>query len=118
MPYVRALTAGLLVIGLGLAAGPNRADAGAIPPLSVKATTPLVQKAEYWRRYYRQHGYPPPVVVPAPVPDADAPPALNPPVVMQVPVRPASCGEYHYWDGAACVDARFNKPYLGPIQSR
>jgi hypothetical protein len=31
-----------------------------------------------------------------------------------VPVRPLSCGEYHYWDGVQCVDARFNKPYLGP----
>jgi hypothetical protein len=33
-------------------------------------------------------------------------------------VRPASCGEFHFWDGERCVDARFNKPYLGPIQSR
>jgi hypothetical protein len=114
MPYVRALSAGLLVIGLGLAAGPNRADAGAIPSRSLNTVTPLVQKVDYWNRYYRRHGYPPPTVVPVPV----APPALNPPIVTEVPLRPASCGEYRYWDGAACVDARFNKPYLGPIQSR
>jgi hypothetical protein len=114
MTYVRALSVGLLAIGFGLTAGSSRADAGAIPPLSVKTATPLVQKADYWRRYYRRHGYPPVVVVPAPVPDA--PPALNPPVVVEVPVRPASCGEYHFWDGAACVDARFNKPYLGRTQ--
>jgi hypothetical protein len=38
--------------------------------------------------------------------------------VTEVPLRPASCGEFHFWDGAACVDARFNKPYLGPVQSR
>jgi len=25
-----------------------------------------------------------------------------------------SCGEYNYWDGERCVDARYNKPYLGP----
>jgi len=31
-----------------------------------------------------------------------------------VPVRPLSCGEYHYWNGSACVDARYNDPYLGP----
>lgn len=114
MTHVRALSACLLVIGFGLVAGPNHADAGAFPPLSVKSATPLLQKADYWHRYYRQHGYPPPAVVPVPV----APPALNPPIVTEVPLRPASCGEYHFWDGAACVDARFNKPYLGPVQSR
>jgi hypothetical protein len=114
MTYVRALSVGLLAIGFGLAAG--HAEAGAIPPLLLKTTAPLVQKADYWHRYYRQHGYPPPAVVPAPV--VVAPPALNPPVVTEVPLRPASCGEYRYWDGNACVDARFNKPYLGPIQSR
>jgi hypothetical protein len=114
MTYVRALSTGLLVIGFGLTAG--HADAGAIPLLSLKTAAPLVQKADYWHRYYRQHGYPPPAVVPAPV--VVAPPALNPPIVAEVPVRPASCGEYRYWDGEACVDARFNKPYLGPVQSR
>ena len=115
MTYVRALSAGLLVIGFGLAAGPmlTRVQFRRCP---LKTATPLVQKADYWHRYYRQHGYPPPAVVPVPVPDA--PPALNPPIVTEVPLRPASCGEYHFWDGAACVDARFNKPYLGPIQSR
>jgi len=28
--------------------------------------------------------------------------------------RPRSCGEYYYWDGRACVDARKYPPYLGP----
>lgn len=112
MTYVRTLSAGLLVIGFFLAAG--HADAGAIPPLPLKAAAPLVQKVDYWHRYYRQHGYPPPAVVPVPVPVA--PPALNPPVVMVVPVRPASCGEFYFWDGERCVDARFNKPYLGRTQ--
>jgi hypothetical protein len=116
MTCVRALSVWLLVIGFGLAAGPNHADAAAIPALTGKSAAPLVQKADYWHRYYRQHGYPPPAVVPAPV--VVAPPALNPPIVAEVPVRPASCGEFHFWDGERCVDARFNKPYLGPVQSR
>jgi len=34
--------------------------------------------------------------------------------VVVVPVRPASCGEFRYWNGVACVDARYNDPYLGP----
>jgi len=25
-----------------------------------------------------------------------------------------SCGEYRYWDGERCVDARYHNPYLGP----
>jgi hypothetical protein len=28
--------------------------------------------------------------------------------------RPRSCGEFFYWDGRACVDARKYPPYLGP----
>ncbi|ODR97042.1 hypothetical protein AUC69_13050 [Methyloceanibacter superfactus] len=35
-------------------------------------------------------------------------------VVVVAPLRPASCGEFHYWNGVACVDARFNDPYIGP----
>jgi len=30
------------------------------------------------------------------------------------PSKPSSCGEFHYWNGHACVDARHFKPYIGP----
>ena len=118
MRYVRELSAGFVVIGLGLAV-PNQADAGPVPPIAIKTAAPLVQKADYWRRYCRRYGCPPPpVVVPIPpaadVP-ADAAPAVEAvPVVPLPPPRPLSCGEYHYWDGERCLDARYNKPYLGP----
>ncbi len=49
---------------------------------------------------------PPPVVVGAP-PYVYGWPPLPPP-------RPASCGQYHYWNGAFCADARFRPPYVGP----
>src|SRR5262249_24603635 len=63
-----------------------------------------------WRRYYDYPGAyaVPPVVAPAP--------AVTPPVVVQQPVvvvpppRPTSCGEFHYWNGQYCVDARYNRP--------
>ena len=29
-----------------------------------------------------------------------------------VPVRPANCGEFRYWNGATCVDARLAPPDL------
>jgi hypothetical protein len=30
------------------------------------------------------------------------------------PPRPSNCGEYHYWNGAYCADARVRPPYVGP----
>jgi hypothetical protein len=35
-------------------------------------------------------------------------------VVPLPPPRPSSCGEFRFWNGQACVDARYNTPYLGP----
>lgn len=32
--------------------------------------------------------------------------------VVPVPIRPADCGVYRYWDGARCVDARYSPPSL------
>ncbi len=44
------------------------------------------------------------------------PPAAEyvPPVPVLIPLRPRSCGEYRYWNGAYCADARYVRPYLGP----
>ncbi len=36
------------------------------------------------------------------------------PAEQYYPRRPRSCGEYYYWDGQACVDARKYPPYVGP----
>lgn len=58
----------------------------------------VIETVGYWKRYCRAH-----VVVPQ-----------SPPVIAVVPVRPVSCGEFHYWSGSACVDARYNNPYIGP----
>jgi hypothetical protein len=30
------------------------------------------------------------------------------------PPRPSNCGEYRYWNGAYCADARVHPPYVGP----
>lgn len=82
----------------------------------------LVEKAG-WRRYCRRHGCGPEAVFP----DAAAGPQLEtgiaaeveaepdaPAVIVLPPPRPLSCGQYRYWNGARCVDARFTDPYLGP----
>jgi hypothetical protein len=62
---------------------------------------------------------PPVVVVPQAV--LVVPPVVvqQQPVVVQqavvvLPPRPASCGEYRYWNGQYCVGARYNRPDLVP----
>jgi hypothetical protein len=98
--------------GLVLVVAPGNATA--TPGLSVaafKSAPAIVETVGWRRRYWRRYG----VLPDAPPPDVPVDTAVVPgdvPVV--VPVRPLSCGEYHYWNGEACVDARYNDPYLGP----
>jgi hypothetical protein len=68
--------------------------------------------------YYPPAYYPPP----PPVRVYHAPPP--PPVVeyephvygwyYAPPPRPANCGQYRYWNGDRCADARYDPPYVGP----
>jgi hypothetical protein len=75
-----------------------------------------------WRRYCRRYGCGPDIVAPDVQVDADVAAgdadvsveADVPAVVVLPPPRPLSCGEYRYWNGTACVDARYNNPYIGP----
>jgi len=109
-----AVTAGLI-----FSVGSSQATPGPVltaPPSAVDGD--MVQKVQLFpRRYYRTHPYavPPAVVVVPPVvvetPIIDGVPVA--PVIV-LPPRPASCGEFRYWNGVACVDARYNNPYIGP----
>ena len=105
-----ATIAGLMVSATPSNAGPSTSLT------SPAADDGLVQKVQIFpRRYYRQYPYgaPPAVVVPPVVPVV--PPAVaGEPVIVVPPPRPTSCGEYRYWNGQNCVDARYNRPYLGP----
>jgi hypothetical protein len=109
---LRILTFLAAIAGIGFGIAPHGAMASSLPNLTSSVATPsLITKADYWHHYCKFHdctglnvyGVPPVAVVP-----------LSPPVVAVVPVRPVSCGEFHYWDGERCVDARYNRPYLGP----
>jgi hypothetical protein len=104
-----------MLTGLGLSLGVVSHDAKAAPLPAVIADAgaqTLVQEAG-WRRNWRR--YPPTLVVPDADVDVDVVvPGETPPLVAIVPVRPASCGQYRYWDGDRCVDARYNNPYIGP----
>jgi hypothetical protein len=70
----------------------------------------LVEPVGWRKRYYRRYG----VLPTAPAVAGDAVVVTDDGVMVVAPVRPLSCGEYHYWNGSACVDARYNDPYLGP----
>jgi hypothetical protein len=103
------------IAGMIVAGASSHAAPGPVPGASTGAVAGgMVQKIDYWGRYYRQHGYAPSevVVVPAPVPDGTAPVVEAAPIL--VPVRPLSCGQFRYWNGTQCVDARYNNPYVGP----
>jgi hypothetical protein len=113
------LVAAFVSAGLGLGVTCRDATAQPLPTVSsIGVAASLIHDAGYSRRYCRRYGCPPPVVVlPDAAPDVDVDvtvPGETPPIVAIVPVRPVSCGEYKYWDGERCVDARYNNPYVGP----
>ena len=93
--------------------------AAALPAPAVSAPmfpAAAIEKVGYWKRYCKFNDCTGNAIVNGDADaDVDVPaPALNPPIVAIVPVRPVSCGEYHYWDGERCVDARYHNPYVGP----
>ena len=38
---------------------------------------------------------------------------MSPGLVEVPPPRPRSCGQYRYWNGEYCADARYERPYVG-----
>jgi hypothetical protein len=115
MRHIFILTTALLAGGMILGLAASSAMAGPVPAVSAFDAAPsAIEKVDYWRRYYRTHGYYPGQVVVTPPVVVEEAPVLNEPTVMIVPVRPVSCGQYRYWDGDHCVDARYNNPYVGP----
>jgi len=57
---------------------------------------------------YEGNDPPPPPARYSEPPEGDAVPEWLP------PPRPANCGQYKYWNGAYCADARDEPPYVGP----
>jgi hypothetical protein len=104
------LVAGGLVLGLGA----GGVSAGPLPTMSNLSVHESMVETVGWReRYYRRHGVWPTGPRRA-INDDDVVVATDGDAIIVAPVRPRSCGEYHYWNGVACVDARYNDPYLGP----
>ena len=110
-----------VLVGAGIGLGVSSHDAKAAPLPA--AASPVVASALVveagWRRNWRRYG--PTVVIPNADVDVDddvdeevTVPGETPPLIAIVPVRPVSCGEFRYWDGERCVDARYHNPYIGP----
>jgi len=107
-----ALVAGSLVLGLVLGLGPESATASPLPAMTTLSVDQSAVQTVGWReRYYRRHGVWP--SGPRRAIDDGVAVATDGNVVIIAPARPRSCGEFHYWNGVACVDARYNDPYLG-----
>lgn len=110
------LTSAAVLIAGGLIYGAcaDDARAGPLPSLaSVSVASTAVETVGWRRRYWRRYGVWPPVVPPAAGEDVVVEMDDDGDTVIIAPLRPLSCGEYHYWNGVTCVDARYNDPYLG-----
>jgi hypothetical protein len=114
---------GSALIAAGLISSVASPGAAAPWPVVARSLAPAspVDKAG-WRRYCRRFGCGPDIVAPdvqvdvdVAAPDGDVSVDADiPAVVVLPPPRPLSCGQYRYWNGTACVDARYNNPYIGP----
>ena len=118
MRYGLVLVTVLVAVAASLEA-PNGATAAPAPEAArLVAPHGSVQPVGWRRNYgYGPYAAPPVVVVPQAAPPVvvqQQPVVVEQPVVVVPPPRPASCGEYRYWNGQYCVDARYNRPYLGP----
>jgi hypothetical protein len=119
----KGLILAVVLVGAGicLAISSHNAEAASLPAVSAPMAMPALTIETGWRRNWRRYG--PPVAIPDAAADVEVDaevseqvtvPGETPPIVAIVPVRPASCGQYRYWDGARCVDARYHDPYIGP----
>jgi hypothetical protein len=116
MRIILTSAAALIAGALLLTAGTTAAPAAPLSSMaSLDAASTAVTKVDWRRRYYRRNGVWPPVTGPRAVVEPGVVVETDDgDVVVVAPLRPASCGEFHYWNGVACVDARFNDPYIGP----
>lgn len=72
------------------------------------------QRAYDYAPYPRAYYYAPPTYAPGNYGYVALPAAYYAsPERVWVPLRPSSCGQYRFWNGQYCADARYQPPYLG-----
>lgn len=110
MRHAMFLSAAFAAIGFAAGAATTAVSAAPLPKVSASAAGPaLVEEAATGRRYWRRRGYGSDVV---PETVVEGPPVAVVPVLP--PPRPLSCGEYRFWNGERCVDARYNPVNVSP----
>ena len=122
MRQILAAFAVSFLCGGVLLAAPSAASAAPGVTALPTDTFSAVEPVDYARRFYRRNGYYPgaaPVIVGAPPVVVEGAPVVveGAPVIVEVPLappRPLSCGEFRFWNGEACIDARYNKVNVGP----
>lgn len=108
----------------------DQSRAAPLGAISVERAASQVNQAQYPYYFddhyydgpYRRHTYPPSIYYAPPRHyERRAFPYYLPrvydytaPEYFDEPARPTSCGQYRYWNGEYCADARYERPYLGP----
>lgn len=105
MRRVYALAVASAAVGLLIGTTPSPQAAPLAGLAAPEAAIGVVEKVGMYRRHYRR-------AVPAEQLDGPMVGEAGPPAV--VVVRPSNCGQYKYWNGTTCADARYTDPYLGP----
>jgi hypothetical protein len=83
-----------LLIGIVSAFALTNAVAGPVPKITASNATSGFVAETGLRRYYRSQEY------------------IAPRERAVIVVRPTNCGEFHYWDGMQCVDARYTERHF------
>lgn len=112
MRIVILFTSSMIACALIFGYSSSSANATAHSFIAALTTPEAVTTVGWRRRYWRRYGEWP--AGPRADFDYDSAVPIDGDAVIIAPVRPRSCGQYHYWDGIACVDARYYDPYLGP----
>ena len=102
--FIYSVASAALLLGIVTIAPRSLSAAPSTALGTLRVAPSMVETIGYWRRYCKLHD-----CIGNASPDADVGVGVHAPVVPVAPLA-GHCGEYHYWDGEACVDARYHNP--------
>ena len=102
--FIYSVASAALLVGIVTIAPRSLSAAPSTALGTLRVAPSMVETIGYWRRYCKLHD-----CIGNASPDADVGVGLHAPVVPVAPLA-GHCGEYQFWDGEACVDARYHNP--------